>query len=194
MWPRRRADTWRISIHTPLFIRNSPATGQLSYPAAFTNEWCSIKEIVDWAIEQGNIMFEGSTHEGDWRICHDRLNQWWEKECQEYMEDRGFGDRQWKLRGASNRKVTKYYKRSMACDSRELQPLDSGPFASVDDWVRKLCSITHHRSIGAAGKWSMATHADAYKTVSRAFEKSSSDVRPKTAVCPKFSSRASRML
>ena len=45
----------------------------------------------------------------------------------------------------------------------------------MKDWVRKLCSITHHRSIGADGKWSMATHVDAYKTVSRAFEKLSSD-------------------
>ena len=66
-------------------------------------------------------------------IYHDRLSQWWEKECQEYIKERGFGDRQWKLRGASNRKVTKYYKHSIFGDTPELQPLDSSLFALVKD-------------------------------------------------------------
>ena len=81
-----------------------------------------------------------------------------------------------KLCGASNRKVTKYYKRSIFGDSPELQPLDSSLFALVKDWVRKLCSITHHQCIGADGKWSMATHKDSYKTVSHAFAKLTSEV------------------
>ena len=84
-------------------------------------------------------------------------------------------DRQWKLRGASNRKVTKYYKHSIFGDTPELQPLDSSLFAVVKNWVRKMCSITHHLAIGAVGKWSMATHKDSYETVSHAFAKLTSE-------------------
>ena len=154
---------------------NLPGDWTTLLPCSFTNKWCNIKEIADWAIEQGNTMFEGSTRQDNWMIYHDRLSQWWEKECQEYIKERGFGDRQWKLRGASNRKVTKYYKHSIFGDSPELQPLDSSLFALVKDWVRKMFSITHHRAIGDDGKWSMATHKDSYKTVSHAFAKLSSE-------------------
>ena len=66
-------------------------------------------------------------------IYHDRLSQWWEKECQEYIKDRGFGDRQWKLRGASN--------------------LNSNLFALVKNWVRKMCSITGPSVLTTNGPW-----------------------------------------
>ena len=79
-----------------------------------------------------------------------------------------------KFKGQSDN-VAKYYKHSIFGDTPELQPLDCSLFALVKDWVRKMCSITHHRAIGDDGKWSMATHKDSYKTVSHAFAKLTSE-------------------
>ena len=50
-----------------------------------TFKYVCITDIMDHVIAEGNRIFEGSTHEHDWCIYHDRLSQWWEKDAQAYL-------------------------------------------------------------------------------------------------------------
>ena len=131
------------------------------YKETFGDEWKNhlpdsfkymcITDVMDWAIEEGNRLFKGSTHAQDWVIYHDRLHQWWEVEAQEYLASHPKGDfraRQWRFQGATNRKVSKYYRNSLAGDSPELMPLDSSVFSYLVEGVSKHVISTAHRQDG----------------------------------------------
>ena len=98
----------------------------------------------------------------DWIIFHDRLTQWWEKECQEYIRQgwrvrafAGTGSESSLAPATQRSPKTTSAQSSPFGDSPKLHPLDSSLFPLVKDCVRELCSVTHHRCIGAEDKWSM---------------------------------------
>ena len=156
------------------------------YKATWLQELCKfplvkkymcVTDLMDHVIEQGNKMFKGSTHEKDWVIYHDALSQWWEKEAQEHMADKGFADRQVKAQGKTNdtlkEKLSKRgylrYKDSLMGDSPELMPLDSTLFNdlinSIGHHVCSTWNVTKEQEEAGTKKWSMATPKKAWATM-----------------------------
>ena len=100
----------------------------------------SIKTLIDHAIDERNRLFAGTRHANTWCFYHDALSQWWEKGeggAQEYLASRGFANRQWRARGATNDKIDKNYHNKLMGDSPELMPLDSSLFRDLIEKVKR---------------------------------------------------------
>ena len=123
--------------------------------------------------DQGAIMFKGSTHEHDWKIYHDRLSQWWEKEAQEYLESKGFKDRQWRASRSTNDTIEKakelghrnwkYYIDKLMGDTPELMPLDSSLFNDLIEATGKAVVSTKNEE--DAKRYTMADPDNAWRTM-----------------------------
>jgi hypothetical protein len=125
----------------PYIAKWGSANWESKLPVKF--KWMCITDLMDHVVEQGNVVFKGTTREHDWVIYHDRLSQWWEEESQEYLETQHhMRDRQWKAVGSTNDSLPKYYKNSLMGDSPELMPLDSSLFNDLIDAVGAHVSAT----------------------------------------------------
>ena len=131
----------------------------------------SVKELIDHAIEEGNRLFAGTRFQNTWCIYHDALKQWWEKGeggAQEYLEKRGFKNRQWRARGGTNDLVADGYKDGLMGDSPELMPLDSSLFGDLIEKVALLVVSTAHME--GDEKYTMATPDEVWRTMVAAWE------------------------
>jgi hypothetical protein len=115
------------AVMVPASVRRAPDPAKI--------DWiCLVQPTAATASVEGNIIFNGSTHEKDWKIYHDRLSQWWEAEAQDYIKSKGFGDRQWRASRSTNDAIkaagdkTNYYVDSLMGDTPEAMPLDSSLF------------------------------------------------------------------
>ena len=125
----------------PYIAKWGSANWESKLPGKF--KWMCITDLMDHVVEQGNVVFKGTTREHDWVIYHDRLSQWWEEESQAYLETKHhMRDRQWKAVGSTNDSLPKYYQNSLMGDSPELMPLDSSLFNDLIDAVGKHVSAT----------------------------------------------------
>ena len=85
---------------------------------------------------------------------HDHLKIWWEKESQDYLKslpcpiegnpNRTWYDRQIKICGSNNVKVSKRYRDCLPGDSPELMPLDCHLFADLQEGASKNVALTFH--------------------------------------------------
>ena len=124
----------------------------------------SIQELVDHTIDEGNRLFAGTAFANTWLIYHDALPQWWEKETQEYIQSRGFAQRQWRANAETNAVLPRHYRDRLMGDSPELMPLDSSLFSDLIEKVAWLVVST--TSLKAEGKhYSMDTPDNAWKTM-----------------------------
>jgi hypothetical protein len=97
-------------------------------------KYCCITEIIDHVIDQGNILYAGTTRAEDWKIYHDRLPTWWEAAAQQYIAQKGFRHRQWRAIGPdTNALLTKYYKEALFGDAPEMMCLDNCLFKHLQD-------------------------------------------------------------
>ena len=130
----------------------------------------SIQELVDHTIDEGNRLFAGTAFANTWLIYHDALPQWWEKETQEYIQSRGFAQRQWRANAETNAVLPRHYRDRLMGDSPELMPLDSSLFSDLIEKVAWLVVST--TSLKAEGKhYSMDTPDNAWKTMVAAWGK-----------------------
>jgi hypothetical protein len=58
-----------------------------------------VNDLISWSVEEGNRMFAGSIHSGDWVIYHDALSQWWDPAAQGLLKRLKMADSQVKARG-----------------------------------------------------------------------------------------------
>eukprot|EP00966_Prymnesium_polylepis_P263272 6081105-Prymnesium_polylepis.1 len=58
---------------------------------------------------QGNELFKDTEFKDSWWLFHDALSTWWEMEAQEYLEERGFRDRQLRAWGETNAEYRRYH-------------------------------------------------------------------------------------
>ena len=128
----------------------------------------SIIDLIDHTISEGNRLFADTRFRDTWLIYHDALPQWWESAAQEYIASLGFGDRQWRARGATNELVASHYRHRLMGDSPELMPLDSSLFGDLIQKVAWLVVSTKEETSNA--KYSMATPDATWQTMVDAWE------------------------
>ncbi|KAJ1412691.1 hypothetical protein B484DRAFT_467833, partial [Ochromonadaceae sp. CCMP2298] len=96
-----------------------------------------ITEIIDHVISESKRMYAGTSCQDTFIIFHDGLKQWWEKEAQAYIREKGFGDRQLRAVGKTNEGTI--YHNKVVGDSPEMcRTLDAQGFAD-----HKLSMIFH---------------------------------------------------
>ena len=89
---------------------------------------CSIKDIVDYVITESERVYRNTLHGEDFRIFHDGLTVWWTNENQDYIELKGYKDRQWRCKGNTNKKTR--YENKVVGDRPEIcRALDAYGFA-----------------------------------------------------------------
>ena len=82
----------------------------------------------------------------DW-IHHDALSAWWEKEAQQHLEERGFGNRQLRAWGDTNSDFRRYHW-CLVGNRPEMMPLDCHLFFDLADNNDKNITLTSSRPMG----------------------------------------------
>ena len=143
------------------------------YESRFGEDWMShlptsfkltsIQCLVDHVIAEGNRLFADTRWKNSWKIYHDALPQWWERRTQEYIEERGFKDRQWRANSDTDLLIAKHYRGKLMGDSPECMPLDSSLFSDQIEKVAELVVST--ASLPDDEKYSMGTPDKAWRTM-----------------------------
>ena len=129
---------------------------------------CSIKDLIDHTIDEGNKLFADTRFASTWVIYHNALPQWWERSAQDHIRERGFEHRQWRARGATNAAIATHYRNRLMGDSPELMPLDSSLFGDLINKVAWLVVST--AGAGDEERYSMGTPDRAWRTMVDAWE------------------------
>jgi hypothetical protein len=140
----------------------------------------NVKDLMDHVIAKGNCIWEVIKRDKTWMIYHDHLKIWWEKDSQDYLKSipcpivgnpsRTWYDRQIKICGENNAKVSKRYKNCLPGDSPELMPLDCHLFADLQEGAAKNVALTYHiqaQDEDAEHKYSFATPAKVFTSLQR---------------------------
>jgi hypothetical protein len=102
---------------------------------------CSIFDIIDHMIDEGNRIYEGTDREDDWIMFHDGLTCYWTPESQEYIKSKGFYDRQFRCLGDTN-KGNRYWMK-VCGDSPEIcRGLDAYGFADFKRFINRMRALT----------------------------------------------------
>ena len=128
---------------------------------------CSIRDLIDHTIDEGNKLFADTRFASTWVIYHDALPQWWERSAQAHIRERGFEHRQWRARGATNAAVATHYRDRLMGDSPELMPLDSSLFG---DLINKVAWLVVSTAGEGDEAYSMGTPNRAWRTMVDAWE------------------------
>jgi hypothetical protein len=110
------------------------------YKARWPDDWyerikkCSkmsqkfdVRDLMLWTKNQCEKMFKGSTHEDDWWVMRDGLNQWWAKEAQDYAKEIGLFKHQLQGFGSTNKGTR--YEGKIPGDQHCASPLDDNEFS-----------------------------------------------------------------
>lgn len=109
---------------------------------------------MDHVATESMKIYGGTAAEGSFKIFHDGLSLWWEKDSQDYLNSIGFKDRQIRCTGETN--SNNRYKGKLVGDSPELcRGLDSHGFADL-----KTC-VNFHTQLSNALP---ANHPSRFKT------------------------------
>lgn len=109
-----------------------------------------VTELMQHTIDLGNQLFADTPYADTWMINSDRLAAWWEAEAQDYLDERGFKDRQVRAWGDTNSEFWRYHE-SVVGDRPELCALDFHLFED-HDW-----SSWRHSTVGASAWWSASS-------------------------------------
>ena len=82
-----------------------------------------------------------------WWLFHDALSAWWEKEAQEYLEERGFRNRQLRAWGETNAEFRRYHW-CLVGNRPEMMPLDCHLFFDLADNTDKNIALTSSLDLG----------------------------------------------
>ena len=127
---------------------------------------CCVKELIDHVIDESSIIYYGTESYDSFLIFHDGLSAWWEKEAQDYIETRGFKDRQLCCRDPTN--VGNRYRNKLCGDSPEIcRALDSHGFADLIQSMVFQRSLTSLYDINDPRKFKMGTPDEVWSTMER---------------------------
>ncbi len=130
---------------------------------------CCVTDFVDHVIRESTAIYAGTEHADSFFIFHDALSQWWEKEAQEYVVQRGFGERQLKCMGNTN--INNRYRGKLTGDSPEMcRALDSHGFADLTNSIKFHCGLSSLYPVGDPRRFHMGTPKQVYDTMKRCWE------------------------
>ena len=132
------------------------------------NALCNVVDIMAHVIREGNRLFKDTDFEDSWVVYHDALSQWWSKGAQDYMRERGFGDRQ--IRGLGHTNVGTRYEGTLPGDTPEYMPLDSNLFSDLEVMVRWNVAATYEFARGDPDKFDLTTPTSAWSAVARTWQ------------------------
>eukprot|EP00966_Prymnesium_polylepis_P158986 3674688-Prymnesium_polylepis.2 len=130
-------------------------------------------------IDEGNRLFKGTPDEKTWMINCDRLSSWWEVEAQDYLEKRGFKDRQVRAWGDCNENYWRYHK-AVPGDRPELCALDFSLFNDFTFAIKENIKRTGHLPIGDKRRYDNGTPQQLSSAMRRTW-KSSAPLSHRTA-------------
>jgi hypothetical protein len=131
---------------------------------------CNVTDLIDHAIDQGNLMFADTKYKDNWVLWHDALSSWWSAAAQEHMKKRGFYNRQVKIMGRANcAAVKKRYADCLVGDSPEFSPLDNNIFADLMRHIKINIALTFMMDRKDPRKFSRASPELAYDCMVRSW-------------------------
>ena len=108
-----------------------------------------VTKLMQHTIDQGNKLFADTPYADNWMINGDRLSSWWEAEAQDYLQARGFKDRQVRSWGDTNSEFWRYHE-SVPGDRPELNALDFHLFGDLDYGIQQNIIHTSSLPVGHA--------------------------------------------
>lgn len=133
-----------------------------------------VTELMQWAIDQGNVLFADTPFANTWVIWHDALPTWFSKGAQQFLEKKGFLHRQVINRGD---RFLKSYRGRLVGNSPELMPLDNNLFADTSASLKANASATRKLETKHADKFDLSTPERLWNALMRTWEHSPSSER-----------------
>jgi hypothetical protein len=128
-----------------------------------------VTELIDHVIAESTRMYANTPHAADFIIFHDGLSQWWEKEAQEYIREKGFGDRQLRCLGQTN--AGNRYAGKVCGDSPEIcRGLDAHGFADLKLSMAFHTSLSSKYAFDDPRRFGMGTPREVWRTMTRCWE------------------------
>jgi len=137
---------------------------------AVDKKYCSVSDIMDHVIEQGNNIYQNTDVANTFLVFHDGLTQWWEKESQQYLNDvHNFRNRQLRCYGDTNMK-TRYHNKVVGKSPEMCRALDSHGFADFKVSIAYHISLTSVYNNEDPRKFLAGTPKDLWLTMLRCWE------------------------
>ena len=156
-----------------------PDTWEAEVRAKVDQKLCNVKDLIDHVITESSAIYEGTEHANTFRIFHDGLSMWWDKDAQDYIRERGFYDRQLKAKDPTNHnELCKRYRNKLTGDSPELcRALDSHGFADLRRSIEFHCCLTSSYAADDGRKFLQGTPAQVFSSMKRCWEVAPSSER-----------------
>lgn len=134
-----------------------------------TDGYICVIELMDHVIKESIKIYEGTVHKDTFFIFHDGLSAWWEKDAQDFMESKGFKDRQIKNTNEGNK--SNRYNEKVVGDSPEIcRALDSHGFAHLELCIKTHVALTSCYDIEDPRRFKLGTPKEVYRTLRRCWE------------------------
>lgn len=125
-----------------------------------------IIDLMKHVISESNKIYENTDQFLTFKIFHDGLTAWWEKEAQDYMESRGFKHRQIMNTNEEN-KATRYNNKVVGDSPEICRALDSHGFAHLERSIKLQVAITSIYNITDRRRFKLGTPAEVFDTLKR---------------------------
>jgi hypothetical protein len=121
---------------------------------------------MEHVINESNKIYENTDQYLTFKIFHDGLTAWWEKEAQDYMHSRGFKYRQ--IMNTNEENKTTRYNNKVVGDSPEIcRALDSHGFAHLERSIKLQVAVTSSYDINDPRRFKLGTPAEVFDTLKR---------------------------
>ena len=106
------------------------------------NKYCCITELAMHIVEQSEVLFKGTDHEGKWFFFHDALTTMTSAETITWMKSKDYL-KYWIL-PQRDRLINTRYHNKLPGDSPELMPMDATLNKDIDDSGKQHVAVTSH--------------------------------------------------
>ena len=106
------------------------------------NKYCCIKELVTHIVEESEILFKGTDHEGNWFFFYDALTTMTSAETIAWMQEKDY--LKYLILPQHDLLVNTRYHNKLLGDSPELMPMDSTLNKDIDDSGKRHVAMTSH--------------------------------------------------
>ena len=128
-----------------------------------------VTELMNHAINESIRIYENTEYANTFKIFHDGLTAWWEKDAQNYMESRGFLDRQ--IRNTNVGNSTNRYSLKVVGDSPEIcRGLDAYGFAHLEQTIKVQVAVTSCYPVDDPRRFNLGTPKEVFRTMKRCWE------------------------
>jgi hypothetical protein len=141
-----------------------PETWKAQVKEKVDKTYCNITDIMDHVIKESDKLYAGTQYATTYMIFHDALPQWFEKEAQEYMSERGFKTRQVRNLNTANCE-TRYNDTLVGNSPYCSRGTDSHGFAHLVGSVKFHCALSSVYPVGDLRRFQMGTPKDVWSTM-----------------------------